>query len=106
MINERVTTTEKVTVTLIKGFVDLMEAQPTDTNFAECPRCKRKWIVPCEQSKCIELYKECMCCRFIPHGKINLLGSASGTEDELKAITEALKIRETFESDPANFRPI
>ena len=51
-----------------------------------CPKCKREWKPPCEQTRCIAKHGECICCRFIPIGAINKHGRASGTREEFDAI--------------------
>ena len=44
----------------------------------ECPKCKRTWPQPCEQTASIKLFGECISCRrFVL------------TEDEVKQIQEA-----------------
>ena len=51
-----------------------------------CPKCGREWEAPCEQSVCIEMFGECIPCRFIPIGDINKVGSGLGTDEEVEAI--------------------
>ena len=53
-----------------------------------CPKCKRQWMPPCEQTICIERHGECIPCRFAPiGGEINKLGSGAGTAEEIDAIS-------------------
>lgn len=48
-----------------------------------CPVCGRTWPHPSEQGRCVELFGECIVCRFVPPGKApNWLGSGSGTDEE------------------------
>jgi len=46
-----------------------------------CPKCTRSWPVPCEQTCCIDLYGECMVCRFGIGG--------TGTADEVAEVMRA-----------------
>lgn len=50
----------------------------------KCPCCKREWIDNCEQAISIELFDECMVCKFIP-GKP---GSGNGTSYDVDKISE------------------
>ena len=55
----------------------------------KCPKCQREWKdqAPCDQTVCIEMFGECIPCRFLPttHPN-NTRGSGSGTDADLKAI--------------------
>lgn len=44
----------------------------------ECPKCRASWSGPCQQTKCIDLHGECIRCRFVPVGPINVYGSGCG----------------------------
>jgi hypothetical protein len=35
----------------------------------QCPYCAQAWERNSEQHACIELFGECICCRFLPDGK-------------------------------------
>ena len=60
----------------------------------KCPKCQREWKgqAPCDQTVCIEMFGECIPCRFLPttHPN-NTRGSGSGTDADLKAIETASK---------------
>ena len=56
-------------------------------NISCCPKCARTWEGPCEQSVCIDLFGECIPCRFLPIGDKNKYGSGNGTEEELNIVT-------------------
>lgn len=49
-----------------------------------CRHCGREWELNCEQHACIELFDECIPCRFTPAGK----GSRAGTQADLDLITQ------------------
>lgn len=52
-----------------------------------CPVCSRTWPHPSEQGRCVELFGECIVCRFIPAGVgINSRGSGAGTPEDLAAL--------------------
>lgn len=54
-----------------------------------CPKCARTWEdLACQQALSIELFGECIVCRFVPIGTINKYGSASGTEEELERLSK------------------
>lgn len=61
----------------------------------KCPKCQREWKgqAPCDQTVCIEMFGECIPCRFLPttHPN-NTRGSGSGTDADLKAIEAASKV--------------
>ena len=47
----------------------------------ECPVCGRVWPHPSEQGRCVELFGECVVCRFVPAGQPpNKYGSGAGTD--------------------------
>jgi hypothetical protein len=48
----------------------------------QCPCCGLLWERKSEQHASIELFGECICCRFMPDGK----GTRSGTQDDLDRI--------------------
>lgn len=50
----------------------------------QCPKCRRQWDINTEQHACIDMFGECIHCRFVPCGK----GSGSGTNADLDAIQE------------------
>ena len=63
-------------------FID-REATPADfARHGVCPCCGLKWDDDTEQAACIELYCECIACRFSPSGK----GSRSGSMEDLDCI--------------------
>jgi hypothetical protein len=48
-----------------------------------CPCCGSEWETDCEQHVCIQLFGECIACRFLPAGK----GSRSGSLADMDRIT-------------------
>lgn len=56
-----------------------------------CPKCANTWEGECDQSRCIELYGECIQCRFVPVGEINKYGSGSGTKEEFDNLNKEIK---------------
>ena len=53
-----------------------------------CPVCGRTWPHPSEQGRCVELFGECIVCRFVPLGTApNWLGSGSGTDEEFVTLS-------------------
>lgn len=76
-------------------------SEPQDTNEAACgrsdstevlgvdvcPVCGRTWPHPSEQGRCVELFGECVVCRFVPVGVgPNIRGSGAGTPEDLAAL--------------------
>lgn len=53
----------------------------------ECQKCGRSWEKPCDQTRCIERFGECIVCRFVPRGQQNPHGSGSGTDEEFSALS-------------------
>lgn len=54
-----------------------------------CPKCARLWDEPtCEQAISIELFGECIPCRFLNPGMNNLYGSGEGSKSDLDLITK------------------
>ncbi len=51
-----------------------------------CPKCKRAWDEFCQQVDCIDLYGECITCRFATAKGGNLHGSGKGTAEELATL--------------------
>jgi hypothetical protein len=47
-----------------------------------CPHCRQSWKRHCDQHASIELFGECIPCRFMPDGK----GTREGTQDDIAAI--------------------
>lgn len=57
-----------------------------------CPECDREWPKSSEQGVSINLYDECVVCKFTPLGK----GSNNGTNEEFEAvIVKALELKST-----------
>ena len=54
----------------------------TVKRLAKCPCCGLQWEENCEQHACIELFGECIICRFMPDSK----GSKSGSQEDIIAI--------------------
>lgn len=50
----------------------------------KCPCCERLWPEGCEQAISIDLFNECVVCKFTPSGK----GSNDGTQEELDIVSE------------------
>lgn len=49
---------------------------------AQCPCCRMQWDEKTEQHASIELFGECIVCRFMPDGK----GTGSGSQADIDAI--------------------
>lgn len=52
----------------------------------KCPKCHRQWDTGSQQAKCIDMFGECVVCRFVPPGEINPYGSGAGSEDDFNAL--------------------
>jgi len=52
--------------------------------WAQCPCCGLQWDKNTEQHACIELFGECIPCRFVPNSK----GTRSGSNADIDAIQE------------------
>lgn len=52
----------------------------TKADTVSCPNCSRDWVWQSEQAVCIDLYEECIVCRFTESG------SCVGTYKELQEI--------------------
>ena len=55
----------------------------------ECPKCFRCWPVDCEQAISVEMYGECVVCKFTPQGK----GSNDGTPEQLHEVRHESELR-------------
>ena len=55
----------------------------------KCPTCLRRWPVDCEQAICVEMYGECVVCKFTPQGK----GLNDGTPEQLNEIKHESTLR-------------
>lgn len=53
-------------------------------NEVQCFCCGNQWDKNTEQHACIELFGECISCRFVPNSK----GSRSGTNADIDAIQQ------------------
>lgn len=58
----------------------------------ECQECGREWEPPCEHTACIDLYGECMVCRYVAK-----TWDDERFKDEWKAIDAALGRNQTDE---------
>ena len=56
----------------------------------KCPKCKREWAPETEQAISVELYSECMVCRFIPKSPTT---REKGTAAELEEILTIWRVR-------------
>lgn len=59
-----------------------------------CPKCGRSWTPPCEQTSCLELFGECIPCRFTNGG--------IGTESDFNSVVEHARAATGKESEHDN----